>query len=158
MAEPLSDQVMQQLVQSAGLYYRLTLVVATRGSGKTAALQDVATRLGVPVINVNLELSRRMLDLTARQRALQIPRLLEEIAVQTGGEITLLDNLEILFDVTLGQDPLRLLQRLSRQHIVVATWNGSIAHGYMTYAVPGHVEYRRYPIQDFLVVSAEATA
>ena len=46
MAEPLYNQVMRQLEQAAGFYYRLTLVVAPRGAGKTVALQEVATRTG----------------------------------------------------------------------------------------------------------------
>jgi hypothetical protein len=111
---------------------------------------------GAPLVNVNLELSCRMLDLTERQRALQLPRLLGEIVSETG-ELVLLDNIEILFDVRLKQDPMRLLQGLSRNKTVVAAWNGSIVDGHMTYAVPDHPEYRRYPIHDFLVASPEAT-
>jgi len=98
-----------------------------------------------------------MLDLTERQRALQLPRLLGEIVGEATGELVLLDNIEILFDVHLKQDPLRLLQGLSRNKTVVAAWNGSIVDGHMTYAVPDHPEYRRYPIRDFLVASPEVT-
>jgi hypothetical protein len=43
-------------------------------------------------------------------------------AAQAG--LVLLDNIELLFDVHLKQDPLRLLQGLSRNKTVVATWNG----------------------------------
>jgi len=121
-----------------------------------------------------------MLDLTERQRALQLPRLLGEIVTnlsgadldahsaprgggpgaarineEATGELVLLDNIEILFDVHLKQDPLRLLQGLSRNKTVAAAWNGSIVDGHMTYAVPDHPEYRRYPIRDFLVASPE---
>jgi len=151
MSLHLYNQVMQQLEQAAGLYYRLMLVVAPRGAGKTVALQEVAMRTGVLVINVNLALSKRMLDLTERQRSLRLPRLLEEITGQTATEPVVLDNLEILFDVALKLDPLRLLQGLARHRTVVAAWNGSIEGGTMTYAVPGHPEYRRYPVRDFLV-------
>jgi len=157
MAEPLYDQVMQQLEQAVGLYYRLILVVAPRGAGKTMALQEVAARTGALVMNVNLALSQRMLELTERQRSLRVPRLLEEIAGQTDREIVVLDNLEILFDVALKLDPLRLLQGLARHRTVVAAWNGSIEGDYMTYAVPGHPEYRRYPVRDFLVARPEGS-
>ncbi len=153
MAEPLYNQVMRQLAQAPGLYYRLVLVVAPKGAGKTVALQEVAAGTGTLVTNVNLELSQRMLDLTERQRSLRVLRFLEEITGQTDREIVVLDNLEILFDVALKLDPLRLLQGLSRHRTVVAAWNGSIEGDYITYAVPGHPEYRRYPIRDFLVAS-----
>ncbi|MCK5109815.1 MAG: BREX-3 system P-loop-containing protein BrxF, partial [Methanosarcinales archaeon] len=136
---------------------RLMLVVAPAGAGKTTALQDVQKSVGVPLINVNLDLSRRMLDLTERQRALQLPRLLREIINDAAGEVVLFDNIEILFDVSLKQDPLRLLQGLSRNKTVVAAWNGSIDGDHMIYAVPDHPEYRRYMVRDFLVASPEVT-
>ena len=143
MAEPLADQVVRKIKQAEELYHRLMLVVAPTGAGKTTALQDVQERVGAPLVNVNLDLSRRMLDLTERQRALQLPRLLREVINDTAGEVVLFDNIEILFDVSLKQDPLRLLQGLSRNKTVVAAWNGSIDGDHMIYAVPDHPEYRK---------------
>jgi hypothetical protein len=157
MAEPLADQVVRKINQAAELYHRLMLVVAPARAGKTTALRDVQERVGAPLINVNLDLSRRMLDLTERQRALQLPRLLREIINDAAGEVVLFDNIEILFDVALKQDPLRLLQGLSRNKTVVAAWNGSIDGNHMVYAVPDHPEYRRYMVRDFLVASPEVT-
>ena len=58
-------------------------------SGKTAALQAVGEKSGAPLVNVNLELSRRMLDLTERQRALQLPKIFQKIAANDGKEVTL---------------------------------------------------------------------
>ena len=168
MAEPLADQVLRKIGEAYELYQRLILMVGPAGSGKTSALREVSSSTSAPLINVNLELSRRMLDLTERQRALHLSRLLGEIvreatkalraatlAAQAG--LVLLDNIEILFDVHLKQDPLRLLQGLSRNKTVVAAWSGSVVDGYLTYAVPDHPEYRRYPIRDFLVVIPEVT-
>jgi ABC-type uncharacterized transport system ATPase component len=146
---------MKNIGEARELYHRLILMVGSVGSGKTSALQEVSAATFAPLINVNLELSRRMLDLTERQRALQVPRLLGEILDETAGDVALLDNIEILFDVHLKQDPLRLLQGLSRNKTVVAAWNGSIVDDHVTYAVPNHPEYRRYPIRDFLVASPE---
>lgn len=157
MADSLADQIMQKVGPAAGLYNRLVLVVAPTGAGKTTALQDVRNRTGAPLVNVNLELSRRMLELTERQRVLQLPRLLQKIISDGGDEAILLDNIEIIFDINLQQDPLRLLQGLSRNKTVVAAWNGTIVDDHLAYAALGHSEYRRYPMHDFLVVSPEMT-
>ena len=158
MAEPLADRVIRGIGQAAELYHRLVMLVAPAGAGKTAALQDVYERTAAPLVNVNLELSRRMLDLTERQRALQLPRLLAEIVGASAADVILLDNIEVLFDVSLKQDPLRLLQGLSRNKTVVAAWSGSIVSGYLVYATPVHLEYRRYPLRDFLVVNPDVIA
>ena len=153
MIESLTEQIMHKLGQTAGLYHRLLLVVTPPGGGKTTALQDIRDQTGAPLINVSLELSRLMLELTGRQRALYVPRLLRKIAVIENNETVLLDNLEILFDIDLKQDPLRLLQELSRNMTVVVAWSGSIVQGFLIYAEPGHPEYRRYSIQELLIVS-----
>ena len=157
MADSLADQIVRKIGLAPGHYNRLVLVVAPVGAGKTTALQAVRNRTGAPLVNVNLELSRRMLELTKCQRALQLLPLLREIVGNGGDEAILLDNIEVIFDISLQQNPLRLLQELSRNKTVVAAWNGTIVEGSLTYAAPGHSEYKRYPIRDFLVVSPEMT-
>jgi len=158
LAEPFADKVLRSIKQASSLYHRLVILVAPVGAGKTAALQDVHASTMAPLVNVNLELSRRMLDLTEQQRALRLPRLLAEIVGASAADVVLLDNVEVFFDVSLKLDPLRLLQGLSRKITVVAAWSGSIDGEYMVYATPDHPEYKRYPIRDFLVVNPEAVA
>jgi hypothetical protein len=158
MAEPLADCITKKIGQAAELYYRLIMLVAPAGAGKTAALQAVHERGAIPLVNVNLALSVRMLDLTERQRSLQLPGLLADVVATFEADVILLDNIEVLFDVSLKQDPLRLLQGLARNRTVVAAWGGSIDGEHMIYATPDHPEYRRYPLRDFLVVSPENIA
>jgi len=158
MAEQLADKVIQTIDQAMELYHRLIIMVAPAGAGKTAALQDVHERTATPLINVNLELSRRMLDLTERQRALQLPRILAEIVGTSAADVVLLDNVEVLFDVSLKQDPLRLLQGLSRNRTVVVAWSGYIDGEHIFYATPNHPEYKRYSVRDLLVVTSRVIA
>lgn len=160
MVQPCADTVIEKIEQAAQLYYRLVLVVGRAGAGKTSRLREVSARTQAPLINVNLELSRRMLDLTERQRMIYSSRILSEIVdeVAANTDTVLLDNIEVLFDISLKQDPLRLLQGISRNRTVVAAWNGSIVEEHLIYATPDHPEYRRYPIKDFLVVDLGAIA
>ena len=72
------DQIRQRLSGIADNYNRLVLLVGPSGSGRTAALRALADAEKVPVLNVGAEISRRLLDLTERQRVLQLPKLLEE--------------------------------------------------------------------------------
>ncbi len=156
MTITLSEQVIEKLEHAENLYHRLILIVGPEGKGKTNALQETADRIDAPLLNINLELSRRLLDLTERQRALQLQRVLAQVVAQRESEVVLLDNTEILFDVTLKQDPLRLLQRLSRNKTLVAAWSGSIEDGHLVYAEPHHSEYRRHAAGDLLVANVEA--
>lgn len=130
--------------EAAILYYRLVLLVGKSGSGKTAVLAEVAKALGQPVINLNLELSARLLALSPAERSAgKLLDILRQI-VDTLDSPILFDNIEILFDRSVHQDPLKLLQALSRNKTILAAWNGFIIDGRLQYAVPGHPEYRNY--------------
>ena len=146
------DQIRQRLSGISDNYNRLVLLIGTSGSGRTAALRALADAEKAPVLNVGAEISRRLLDLTERQRVLQLPKLLEEAVAQLPSELTLLDNIEVLFNPELKQDPLRLLQGLSRDRTIVVSWLGHVDGGHLTYAVPEHPEFRQYPSADLLVV------
>ena len=157
MAEPIHDKIKRSLQAAEGLYHRLVLLVGETGSGKTGVLRDIAEEFGSSVVNVNLALSGELLELTTKQRSLRLPGILNQVADQIQSPV-ILDNLEILFDKDLQQDPLRLLQSISRNRTLVASWNGSISSGRLLYAEPGHPEYRSYDTVDALIVSMDGTA
>ena len=158
MVESIKDKVQQSLQAAEGQYYRLVLLVGESGSGKTGVLRDVAEELGSSVINVNLALSSELLELTARQRQTHLRKALTRLVTQARPPVVL-DNLEILFDKGLQQDPLRLLQAVSRNQTVLASWNGTPnSDNRLIYAETGHPEHRTYGSVDALIVGMEGTA
>lgn len=145
--------MVEAIEQAAGQYFRLVILAGAPGSGKTSALQALALKRTYPLVNVNLELSKRMLELTRTQRSRQIERLMKETIAAVPGDVVLLDNLEILFDTTLEVEPLRLLQVSSRNRTIVASWNGVFQGGTLTYAEPGHPEFIQFKQTDAVVVA-----
>lgn len=137
---------------------RLVLLVGQNGQRNTAVLEELARQAGVPLVNVNLELARRLLDVASSERPNQVRRLLGDVLAETGNRVVLLDRLELLFDTALQQNPLRLLKDLSRQWTVVAAWSGLIDGKDIRYAEPGHPEYRRHALDDVQVVRTEDAA
>jgi len=132
-------------------YCRLVLLVGESSSGKTETLQMLAADCGRSVTNANLQLSQAMLELTVKQRQLRLQRILERIADEAASPI-FLDNIEILFDSQMKQDPLRLLQGISRNRTVVASWSGTYIDNKLCYAELGHPEYRCYSSVDARIV------
>ena len=101
-----------------------------------------------------------MLEIAADQRPLQVRPLLEQLvdaAAGRGGDVVLLDNTEVLFEASLRQDPLRLLQGVARNATVVAAWTGAVKDGALRYAAPGHAEHRHYPAEGLLIVNVETS-
>ena len=157
MAEPIENKVTRSLKVAEDLYHRLVLIVGKGGSGKTSVIQNLAKLHDAEPININLCISKELLELTEKQRQLRLSDILAQ-AVEVNGDKVFLDNIEVLFDVELKQDPLRLLQGLSRNLTVVASWNGAFEKGKLTYAEPGHREFRSYDLTDTLVVSTSGEA
>jgi hypothetical protein len=158
MTAPTSKDVSALCETAATLYHRVVLVVGPARSGKTRLLQAAAAEHGWPLINLNQRLSELLLELTQRQRALRVPRLVADVLAGTGAPVVLIDNLELLFSPELALDPLRLLQGVARNQTVVAAWPGGVSGKQLTYAEPSHREYRRYPELDTLWLSLSGDA
>lgn len=154
----LAERLLDAISQAESQYFRLVLVVGSPGSGKTAALQSVAQKIGCQLVNVNLELSKKMLELTRTQRSRQVERLLKEVIAAVPGDVVLLDNLEILFDTGLEVEPLRLLQVSSRNRTIVASWNGSFRDETLTYAEPGYPEFMQCKQTEAVVITVGTKA
>lgn len=145
----------QHLPALVSRYYRLLLLVGPPRSGKTTALRRLAEERGCTLVNVNLRLSERLLEFTSQRRPHEVQRLLDEVVGKQRSGTLLLDNAEMLFNPALQLDPLRLLQLLSRNRSVVTSWAGSYDGERLTYAVPGHEEFKRYLTPDAVIVSTE---
>lgn len=157
MATSLSSQIQDVLPRTQDAYYKLILAVGPARAGKTAALSYLAARHNWPRLNVNLRLSEKLLDLSHRQRAVRVAGILDDTIRDEASEVVLLDNIELLFAEELAQDPLRLLQSLSRNRTIVAAWPGNFDGASLTYAEPGHPEARRYPTPQAVIVKAGDT-
>ncbi len=157
MAGMIHERIKQSLQTAEGLYHRLVLLVGETGSGKTKVLREFAGEIGTEVININLLLSAELLGLSEKQRLLHLPEILDKIVGKKQATVVL-DNIEILFDQRLKQDPLKLLQLMSRNRSVIAAWNGKIEQQRLTYAETGHHEYRQYDAKELLLVSLDGTA
>ena len=152
----LVKRLAKKVEEAGAVYHRLVLVVGSSRSGKTTALRHLSEEQAWPLINVNLLLSQSLLELTPQQRALNVNRLLDQITKEYQGDIIILDNTEVIFSPELQQDPLRLLQSLSRNRTVIAAWSGEQVGDSLTYASPSHPEFKKYDNPDAVIVPTQA--
>lgn len=160
MHESLSASIEHALPIARDAYYKLILATGPARSGKTAAFRELAAAHNWPRVNVNLRLCERLLEITQSQRAVRVATLLGNILQSYSSyssDVILLDNTELLFAPELAQDPLRLLQLLSRNRILVAAWAGSFDGNTLTYSEPGHRDFRRYLAPNALIITANDT-
>jgi len=134
-------QILDTIRATQGGYYKLTIVAGPSGSGKTRLLKQVAANLQLPSINLSLLLSQRLLSQTRRQRALKAEEFAIEIIDEHLKSGLCLDNTELLFDSTLRLNPLVFLQDISRNRLIVSSWNGALAAGELRFGYTGHPDF-----------------
>lgn len=148
-----AEELLERARVAATAYHRLILLVGSPGSGKTALLRAAAGQGGWPVLNLSLELAKRLKELPARSRSRKMTEYAEDAVGATEADVVAVDHIELAFEPDLEQDPLRLLQHLSRIRTIVAAWPGTYEREQLTYAEPSHREYRTYSRPNVQVVS-----
>jgi chromosomal replication initiation ATPase DnaA len=161
MSESVKEAIKEAITHAPGMYSRLVLLVGPSGSGKTRVLQEISAEYDKNVYNVNLEMAKALMEIPIQRRESRASRVFDDMLKgfledsDTEDRLVFLDNLEILFDKDLKQDPLLLLQSISRNTntIIVASWNGNWSNKKLTFAVSGHPEYRYYDNIDAQIIS-----
>ena len=67
----LARAIAEQAELAAKSFYRLVVVAGPPGTGKTRALKQLQSVKGWSLLNLNRDLSERLLDLTSKQRRLR---------------------------------------------------------------------------------------
>ena len=120
----------------------LLLLVGPTGSGKTRMLRSLAGQYGCPYLNLNLALSQTL----QYKRTWHLDAVLAELTetLSSEAEPLIVDHIEILFAPAVKLDPLPFLHNLSRHRPLIVGWLGRYTPPKLTYAVPGHPEFREY--------------
>lgn len=98
---------------------KLVLIVGPPFTGKTKLLRDLNETKPerYTYINLNMELSALLEEVTEKERPYRVQGFLREIVSDQQG-VLLIDNTEILFDPELKLNPVKSLEELSRFHTV----------------------------------------
>ena len=144
---------LSQLVEDAtSQYARLVLIVGQHGTGKSAVLREFAHRGGHPVIDLGADLPQGIFEVPARRRPVAASDRVGE-QLRANDDVAFVDNIEILFQPGLNLDPLKLLQDNARNRVIVATWPGTFDGRDLTFAEPGHPEFRLYPAAEVRILT-----
>jgi hypothetical protein len=147
------SQLLDTIRATSGAYYKLTILAGGARSGKTHLLKQVATQLDLPIVNLSLLLSQRLLSLTRHQRELRAQDVATDVIDEHYKTGLCLDDTELLFDTTLKLNPLVFLREIARNRLIVATWNGVLIGGELRFGQIGHLDYFSQTVNGFPVVS-----
>lgn len=141
------------LLMAANSDARLVLLVGRSPQVLRQAAEAAAEELGWPAIDLNRDLTQRLLPFTALERRDEAWDALEDVVGEQHDGVVLCGT-DILFEPSLGYRPYEALRRLARRGPIVATWFGTVDVGDAVRAHQGHPEYVRIRL-DVPFVSVE---
>ena len=145
-AGPMNLETLQQQIDIASENnHKLVLVVGYPGSGKSNLLRQLSTN---SYVNLNKELSVKLLPIPKDQRASQVLEHLRDILSSYPDPLLVLDNIGILFLPELKLDPLKALAELSRDKTLVVAWIGRFDGRQLIWDDPGHRQQAAYAMAD----------
>lgn len=120
----------------------LLLLVGPTGSGKTRILRSLVEQHGYPYLNLSLTLSQALQHKSLWYLGAFLAKFTEDIGPEA--KLLIIDHIEILFAPALKLDPLPFIHNLSHRRPLIVGWPGRYRSPRLTYAVPGHPEFREY--------------
>ncbi len=140
--------------------HKLVILLGNFGVGKTSLLKDIEDEIGGKYVNLNLQLTERLLALPRSQYndGVTVNRLIDELCdeLSPDGRPLLVDNIEILFSPDLGKiNPIDTFKRIARQRPVVLAMPARRQGAYTEYSALGREDHMRIPIEDYVTLEME---
>ena len=153
----MESRIIDTLRVVSGDRHKLLILLGEHGSGKTALLKNVAQEMNGTYLNLNLELTERLLALPRRRYndGVTVHRLIDELCEELSpdGRPLMVDNVEVLFSPELGRvNPIDTFKRISRQRPILlalpARRRGNVAE----YSTIEHQDHMTMPVEDYAII------
>ena len=120
------------------------LLVHTEIERLEAAAEDIIRTTGWPRLSVGRELSAVLLPEPVRARPRAARTWLDSALASLAPGPVVCSEIDLLFEPSLGLDPLLLFSGLCRRARLLVLWPGSYAGETLAYATPDHAHYREW--------------
>jgi hypothetical protein len=152
--KPMRTRLIDTIRTVAADRHKLVILLGVFNTGKTALLKDVASEINGKYVNLNLELTERLLTLPRRQYkdGVTAHKLIDVLCdeLSPNQEPLLIDNIEILFSPELGKlNPIDTFKRMSRQRPIVLALPARRVGNSAEYSTLGQADYLKMALDEF---------
>ena len=137
--------------------HKLIILLGKFGAGKTAILKQTAAEVVGKYLNLNMELSEKLLGIPTSQYldGTTVHAIIDQLCEDASPhqEPLFVDNLEILFSPELGKiNPIDTFKRISRERPVVIALPAYRQGSSAIYSSSGHEDYVVMPLEEYIVI------
>lgn len=142
--------MLEKLSNISQNYYKLILIITKDFQKTNSLLVNFAEKNGIPYINLNLELSKRLIYVPFNERWIYADEELRNILLKNKHDTIIVDNTEILFEEHLKLNPIQELKKISKYKNIIASVRGDYKNNTLTYGKMGERECKKYSLDDLL--------
>ena len=151
------DRLIEAMKIVAGDRHKLIVVLGDFGSGKTALLKDVCQAVGGVYLNVNLEVSERLLAMPpdAYTDGMTPSEIIDDLCDQLSPDRRPIfaDNVELLLSSEVGGlNIVDTFKRAARQRPVVLALPARLQGGYAEYSTLGRPDHMLMAVDEYIVL------
>ncbi|MCX7884686.1 MAG: BREX-3 system P-loop-containing protein BrxF [Caloramator sp.] len=142
--------MLQKLNNINQSYYKLILIITQDLQNLNSLLFNFAEKNDFPYINLNLELSKRLVYIPFNERWIYVDKELKNILLKNEHDTIIVDNTEILFEEHLKLNPIEELKNISKYKTIIVPIRGKYNDNAFTFAKTGEKEFKKYILDDLL--------
>ena len=132
----------------------LVLLVSSDPAVLKAAARAIAQQLDWRAVDLNRDLTQRLLPYSPSERVAEAWDALQAIVGEHSKGVVVTST-DVLFEPSLGYRPYEALRRLGRRGPMVAAWLGTVDGRDIVRAEPGHPEYVRAKLDVPFVLASD---
>jgi len=133
----------------------MVVVTGSPGSGKSYVLRSVADLKKWKYVDCRTLIAEELIELLPNMRAEKAPAIMSEILDKYEAEAFLLDRVQTFFTPVLKLNPLELLRKLSKKHLLIVAWPGYFEDGSLYFVRPDEQEPLKFDARDIIVWSVD---
>jgi chromosomal replication initiation ATPase DnaA len=151
-----TDRLLRAIKGASNDHFKLIIISGGFNTGKTQLLKKVSDEFNYLYLNLNLILSKKLLQIKEDSYITHSQDVIKEIFDEINERILLIDNIELLFSKEVASlNPVEVFKNLARDKIIVLSLPGKFKGDKIEYSTMDRNDYKSMDVSGLTVIQME---
>lgn len=150
------ERLLKAIKSASNDHFKLIIISGGFKSGKTHLLKKLAIDFEYLYLNLNLLLSKKLLQINEDSYVTQSQDVIKEIFDDLNDKIILVDNIELLFSKEVASlNPVEVFKNLARDKLIIMSLPGKLKGDKIEYSTLDRIDYKLMDVSGLTVIHME---